>query len=592
MNRINRRDFLKAAGLGAAAALAGRTFLCEAADKAAKRIRPNILILFVDDMGYSDIGCFGGEIDTPNLDKLAKGGVRFTQFYNTARCCPARAALLTGLYAHQAGIGMMVYRDHGEGYRGNLNDKCVTFGEVLGAAGYQTMLVGKWHAGHEPRSRPEVRGFDRFTGIYPHIDSYWKVLRGCDIYRDRKLLIKAGEDPKNPYRPDQEFYTTDFFTDTALDYIDQALKDKAKPFLLHVCYNVPHFPLEAPDALIEKYRGKYMAGWDKLRAEKLERMKKMGLIPRTQKLPRVRGFGRRRKPGFNHNVTFETDYLPKWDSLSKKDKQELDFRRAMYAAQIDRLDQNVGRIVKHLAKRGILDNTLILFFSDNGCSGEMGHFGMNWKKYTSSNYKQWRKKGGWSISQGQCWASYSNTPLRKYKIFVHEGGIATPFIAHWPAGIAEAGRIFGRQMFHLIDVMPTLCHVAGAKYPQTYKGRKITPAQGISMLPYIVGGVDIRVAPRTLCWQHETHAAIREGNWKLVTADDRDEKAWELYNLAKDRSESEDLSKAQTAIAERLRKKWRRWAEETNVVPYPETRGNLKRVPGPPRPWPKAGSRD
>ncbi len=589
MKSYTKRDFLKAAGLGVAGALAGPTLLCKAADKPAKRMRPNILILFVDDMGYSDIGCFGGEIDTPNLDKLAKGGVRFSQFYNTSRCCPARASLLTGLYPHQAGIGMMVYRDYGKGYRGNLNDKCVTFGEVLRSAGYQTMLVGKWHAGHEPHSRPEVRGFDRFTGIYPHIDSYWKVLRACDIYRDKKLLIPAGENPVNPYNRDKEFYTTDFFTDTALDYIDQAQKDKTRPFLLHVCYNVPHFPLEAPDDLIEKYRGKYMAGWDKLREEKLERMKKMGIVPRTQKLPRVRGFVNKKKPGFNHNVTAESDYLPKWDSLSKKDKQELDFRRAMYAAQIDRLDQNIGRIVKHLAKRGILDNTLILFFSDNGCSGELGHFGMNWKKYTSSNYKQWRKKSGWSISQGQCWASYSNTPLRKYKIFVHEGGIATPFIAHWPAGIADPGRIFGDQMFHLLDVMPTLCHVAGAKYPQTYKGRKITPAQGVSMLPYIVSAADIKAAPRTLCWQHETHAAIREGNWKLVTADDRDEKAWELYNLAKDRSESEDLSKEQPAIAERLKKKWRRWAEKTNVLPYPETRGKLKRVPWPPRPWPKAG---
>ena len=580
----SRRGFLKAVGLGAAA-VARPGSLCEAADTGAKRMRPNILILFVDDMGYSDVGCFGGEIDTPNLDKLAAGGVRLTQFYNTSRCCPARAALLTGLYPHQAGIGMMVYRDHGEGYRGNLNDKCVTFGEVLRAAGYQTMLVGKWHAGHEPRSRPEVRGFDRFTGIYPHIDSYWKVLRACDIYRDKKLLIKAGENPKNPYQPDQEFYTTDFFTDAAMDYIDQALKDKAKPFALHVCYNVPHFPLEAPDDLIEKYRGKYMAGWDKLREEKLKRMKKMGIVPQTQKLPRVKGFVNKKIPGFT-GVGVDADYLPKWDSISEKDRKELDFRRAIYAAQIDRFDWNVGRIVKHLAKRGILDNTLILFFSDNGCSGELGPFGTNWKKYTSSNYKQWRKKGGWSISQGQCWASYSNAPLRKYKKFVHEGGIASPFIVHWPAGIGKSGRVVGGQMFHLIDVMPTLCEAAGAKYPQTYKGRKITPAQGISMIPFIRGD-EIKVAPRTLYWQHENHAAVREGNWKLVTTNDRDQKAWELYDLAKDRSESEDLSKEQPAIAERLKKKWLRWAEQVNAVPFPEKRPKAKGVPWPPRPWPK-----
>ena len=585
MNRINRRDFLKTAGAGAAALAAGPIVRAAAkgAKSARKPKRPNIVILFVDDMGFSDVGCFGGEIDTPNLDALAAGGVRLTQFYNTSRCCPSRAALLTGLYSHQGGIGMMVYRNHGPGYRGNLNDKCVTFGEVLAAAGYQTMLVGKWHAGHEPRSRPEVRGFSRFTGIYPHIDSYWKVLRACDIYRDGKLFIKAGSNPKNPYQPDEEFYTTDFFTDAAMDYVDQAVKDKTRPFLLHVCYNVPHFPLEAPDKLIEKYRGKYLAGWDKLRAEKLERMKKLHLVPATQKLPRVKGFVNRKIPGFT-GVGVETDYLPRWDSLSEADRKELDFRRAIYAAQIDRFDWNVGRIVEHLKKRGILDNTLIMFFSDNGCSGELGPFGMNWGKYTSANYRQWRKKGGWSISQGQCWASYSNAPLRKYKKFVHEGGIASPFIAHWPAGIKKPGRIVAGQMFHLIDVMPTLCHVAGAKYPKVYKGRKITPAPGISMVPFLAADADIKAAPRTVYWQHENHAAIREGNWKLVTSNDRDQKAWELYNLAKDRSESQDLSKEQPAIAERLKKKWLRWAEQVNALPFPEKRPKAKGVPWPPRP--------
>jgi len=581
---LNRRVFLKKLGLGVIA-LAAQRAVSTFADVEEKWTRPNIVILFVDDMGYSDVGCFGGEIDTPNLDRLAANGMRFTQFYNTSRCCPSRASLLTGLYSHQAGIGMMVYNNYGEGYEGNLNDKCVTFGEVLRSAGYQTMLVGKWHAGHEPHSRPEVRGFDSFTGMYPHIDSYWKVLRGCDIYRDRKLFISAGENLVNPYNPIQEFYTTDFFTDTALDYVDKALKDKSKPFLLHVCYNVPHFPLEAPDDLIEKYRGKYMKGWDKLRKEKLEQMKKMGIVGEAQKLPRVKGFVNQKIPGFTE-VGVETDYLPRWNSLSEKDRQELDFRRAIYAAQIDRFDQNVGRIVKHLRKRGILDNTLILFLSDNGSSGELDNFGMNWGKYTMANYHEWRKAGGWSISQGQCWASYSDAPLRKYKKFVHEGGIATPFIAHWPEGIKKPGRIYGEQMFHLIDVMPTLCEVAGAKYPETYKGRNIVPAQGISMVPFITGA-DAKVEQRTLYWQHENHAAIRQGDWKLVTTDDRNESRWELYNLAKDRSETENLITEHPEIAQRLRKKWQKWAKEANVLPYPEEREKREPVPWPPRPWSK-----
>jgi arylsulfatase len=547
--------------------------------------RPNIIILFVDDMGYSDIGCYGGEIDTPNLDALGEGGVRFSQFYNVSRCCPSRATLLTGLYAHQAGIGMMVYRDHGEGYRGNLNNKCVTFAEVLGGAGYQTMMSGKWHAGHEPHSRPEVRGFERFTGVYPHIDSYWKVLRACDVYRDRKLFIKAGENPKNPYKPDEEFYTTDFFTDVALDYVDKALEQPKKPFLLHVCYNVPHFPLEAPDELIEKYRGRYMAGWDKLREEKLARMKEMGIVPETQKLPQVRSFINKKIPGFTQ-VGVSKVPLPRWDAVGEEDQRELDFRRAMYAAQIDRLDQNVGRIVARLRERGILDNTLIIFLSDNGCSGELGLFGLKWGRYTSKNYSKWRKAGGWSISQGQCWAAYSNTPLRKFKKFVHEGGISTPFIAHWPAGIRDPGRIVKGPHFHLIDVMPTLCEVAGAKYPDTYAGRDVTPAQGVSMVPALRGD-EMPPRGRPLFWQHENHAAVREGNWKLVTSNDRDPGAWELYNLADDRSESEDLSADRPELVREFKGKWEAWAEEVNATPFPETRPRAKGVPWPPRPWPE-----
>lgn len=548
---------------------------------AAPAPRPNIVILFVDDMGYSDVGCFGGEIETPNLDALAAGGVRFTQFYNGARCCPSRAALLTGLYAHDAGIGMMVYRDHGEGYRGNLNTQCVTFGEVLRSAGYQTMLVGKWHAGHNPASRPEVRGFEKFTGVYPHIDSYWKVLKACDIYRDGKILIPAGENPVNPYRPGEEFYITDFFTDAALDYIDQACANPQKPFLLHVCYNVPHFPLEAPDGLIEKYRGRYMKGWDRLRKEKLQRMKRMGLVPAGQKLPTVKGFVNKTIKGFT-GVGVETDELPRWDGLSKQDQHELDFRRAMYAAQVDRFDQNVGRIVKRLKQRSILDNTLILFFSDNGCSGEMGLYGMNWGKYTRANYRTWRKRGGWSISQGQCWAAYSNTPFRKYKKFVHEGGIASPFIAHWPAKIRKPGRIVTNHVHHLIDVMPTLCDAAGATYPKVYRGRTIKPSPGESILPAILGVDAPRKSRWPIFWQHENHAALREGDWKLVTVNDRDPDAWELYNMALDRSETENVAGQHPQLVARLRASWNAWARSVNALPFPEKRSKPKPVPWPP----------
>jgi arylsulfatase len=542
--------------------------------------RPNVVILFADDLGYSDIGCFGGEIETPHLDRLAAGGVRFSQFYNAARCCPARASLLTGLYPHQAGVGFMVYRNWGEGYQGYLNQRCVTFAEVLGAAGYQTAMIGKWHSGHVPQSRPEVRGFDHFTGVYLHIDSYWKVLRNCDVYRNQELLIAAQEDPVNPYHPDQEFYTTDFFTDAALDYISQALDHEDNPFLLHVCYNAPHFPLEAPDELIEKYRGRYMAGWDRLRREKLARMKAMGLLSSNQQLPRVRGWVAERVGDLPFKALVDSGPLHEWDKLSRRDQEELDFRRAMYAAQVDRMDQNIGRLIQHLEKRGILDDTLIMFFSDNGCSGELGLFGMNWEQYKRTNYAEWRKTGGWSISQGQCWAAYSNTPLRKYKQYVHEGGIASPFIAHWPRGITRGGRIVSNQVFHLVDIMPTLCELAGAQYPEAYQGRPVTPTPGMSMVPYWEGRVG-QPEKRTLYWQHMNHAAVRDGDWKLVTLNDRDPSGWELYDLSDDRSETENAIAQHPEVARELAAKWRAWAEDVNALPFPEQRGKPDRNPPP-----------
>ena len=535
--------------------------------------RPNVVILFADDLGYSDIGCFGGEIETPALDQLAADGLRFTQFYNTGRCCPSRASLLTGLYPHQAGVGLMVYRNYpDDGYRGHLNDHCVTFGDALKSAGYQTYMVGKWHAGHKPETRPEVRGFDHFTGIYLHIDSYWKVLKSCDIYRDGQMMIEAQENPVNPYRPDDEFYTTDFFSDAACDYIDQATSDQDQPFLLHVCYNTPHFPLEAPDDLIEKYRGRYMRGWDVLREEKINRMRKLGLLRSGQKLPRGKQHEEIKVEGLPFKELVDRDYLPKWDSLSSSEQEELDFRRAIYAAQVDRMDQGIGQIVERLRDRGVLENTVIMFFSDNGCSGELDLFGMNWPEYTQANYHEWRNESGWSISQGQCWAHYSNTPLRKYKQYVHEGGVASPFLVHWPAGVANSGRIVDDQMFHLIDVMPTLCDLASATYPKQHKGNSIKPAPGMSMKPYWQSDV-VDPPIRTLFWQHLNHSAVRRGNWKLVTLDDRDAEQWELYHLEKDRSETVNVIEKHPAVAAKLRSRWQDWAIKSNVLPFPEQRG-------------------
>jgi len=539
--------------------------------------RPNFLIILCDDLGWSDIGCYGSEIETPQLDALAGNGVRFTQAYNTCRCCPSRASLLTGLWSHQADIGAMVYRDDGKGYRPNLAEHAPTFAEALAPAGYRTMMVGKWHVGHTAEhARPEKRGWQQFTGVYRHIDSYWNLLKGSPIHRDGKLFIPAGFEPTNPYRPDEDFYTTDFFTDAAIDYIDQALEQPDTPFVLHLCHNVPHFPLETPDKLIAKYKGRYLKGWTELTEQKLERQKAMGLIDEKERAGRSSSFA---------NVELSKDVrgrfgmpagnLQRWDRLTDEAKRELDFRRAMYAGQIDNLDQNVGRLVSHLRDKGALDNTLILFLSDNGCSGETGDFGMNWGSYLESNYETWKKKSGWSISQGACWAAYSNTPFRMYKKFVHEGGIATPLIAHWPAGIAEPGRIEKDAVIHLVDVFPTLLELAGAEAPTERAGRKAPALVGKSFAAHLTASAT-EAEPRTLFWQHENHSAMREGDWKLVTFNDRREDGWELYRLQggvrPDRSESNNLAKQEPERLAEMKAKWRDWAKSVNALPFPEHR--------------------
>ena len=471
---------------------------------------------------------------------------------------------------------MMVYRDSGPGYEGNLAENVATFADALGAAGYQTMMVGKWHVGHRvERARPEKHGWQKFTGVYSHIDSYWNLLKGSPIHRDGKLLIAAAQEPTNPYRPDEDFYTTEFFTDAAIDYIDQASENSEKPFVLHLCYNVPHFPLETPDGLIAKYKGRYLEGWDKLTEEKLERQKQMGLIDKDAKFKRNSSFANVHiSSKSRQRFGMPMGNIPRWDRLGEGAHRELDFRRAMYAGQVDSLDQNVGRLVGHLKEKSLLDNTVILFLSDNGCSGETGDFGMNWGNYLESNYAEWKKKSGWSISQGACWAAYSNAPFRMYKKFVHEGGIATPLIAHWPKGIAKPGRIERDAVVHLVDVFPTLLELSGAKHPTERNGQAVLPLVGQSFAKHLTSD-DTKATSRTLYWQHENHSAIRDGDWKLVTFNDRRDDSWELYRLKGDRSdrgENRDLSKELPDRVETMKEKWTTWAKSVNALPFPENR--------------------
>ena len=548
----------------------------DAAESARDGGRPNFVIVFCDDLGWSDIGCYGSEIETPNIDSLAQRGMRFTQAYNTCRCCPSRASLLTGLWSHQAGIGMMVYRDSGPGYEGNLSENVVTFADALGQDGYQTMMVGKWHVGHRAeRAHPEKHGWQKFTGIYSHIDSYWNLLPGSPIHRDGSLWIPAGKEPENPYRPGEDFYTTEFFTDAALDYIDQAT-DSKKPFVLHLCYNVPHFPLETPDELIKKYKGKYLDGWDELTKQKIVRQVTMGLHAPRANFKRNQSFANVHiSSEIQQRFGMPKNAIPRWDKLGKQAQRELDFRRAMYAGQVDNLDQNVGRLVQRLKQCGVLDNTVILFLSDNGCSGETGDFGMNWGNYFESNYSEWKKKSGWSISQGACWAAYSNAPFRMYKKFVHEGGISTPLIVHWPAGLDKPGRIEKKAVVHLVDVFPTLMELSGAEQPRERNGVEVPKLVGESFADHIQDANTLANS-RTLFWQHENHSAIRDGDWKLVTFNDRRKDGWELYQMdggeRPDRGETRNLAMQHPDRVTAMKAKWREWAESVKALPFPEQR--------------------
>lgn len=527
---ILRVGLTRASVAGAAVALtAGAGLLHPLPAAAATPPRPNIIVILVDDMGFSDIGCYGSEIPTPNLDKLAANGLRFTQFYNTGRCCPTRASILTGLYPHQAGVGHMI-EDGGEpGYRGRLNERCVTIAEVLGEAGYFTAMTGKWHVGQNHGVVPWKRGFQRSLNS-PVGGFYFPEGKEQRLFLNGKALADdAPELPKN-------WYSTDLWTDFGIKFIDEALAAK-KPFFLYLAHNAPHFPLQAPADEIARFRGKYKIGWDKLREQRHAREKELGVVDKSWALsPRP-------------------DLVAAWDSLSDVDKDRFDNIMAIYAACVAHIDTAVGRLVAALKQRGVLDKTLILFLSDNGGNAESGPRG--------------RLEGdapgaaGSTVFCGQSWATLENTPFRRYKHFNHEGGIATPFIVHWPAGVAGRGEL-RQQPGHLVDVMATCVDLAGAKYPVEFQGRSILPMEGRSLVPAFANEPIQREA---LYWEHEGNAAVRVGDWKLVRMG-RDG-PWELYDLKTDRTELHDLAATESGRAGEMAARWEAWATRTNVKPYP-----------------------
>ncbi|MGO9109389.1 MAG: arylsulfatase [Thermoguttaceae bacterium] len=492
--------------------------------------KPNIVVILVDDMGFSDIGCYGSEIPTPNLDKLAAAGLRFTQFYNTARCCPTRASLLTGLYSHQAGMGHMTEDRGQDGYRGDLNNRCVTIAEVLRSAGYRTAMTGKWHVTKyvAPASEsqkfnwPLQRGFEHYFGI---------IQGAADYFRPNPLTCE-----NEPVQAGAGFYTTDAFVDNAIRFVDQG--DRSKPFFQYIAFNAPHYPLMAPPDEIARFRGKYKIGWDRLRQQRHAKQLELGVVDKAWALSPL------------------PPEVDAWDHLAPAAQDRFDHIMAIYAAVVAHMDRSVGRFVDALRERKVLDDTLILFLSDNGANAESGPNGRLEGKVPGATQSV--------VFEGQSWATLSNTPLRRYKHFNHEGGIATPLIVHWPERIKTPGEL-RKQPGHVVDIMATCVDAAGASYPAESHGRPIQPMEGKSLVP----ALDNKPIQRdAIYWEHEGNAAIRMGDWKLVRLGRGG--PWELYDLKADRTELHDLAGAKPQLARELAAKWDAWAQRAQVKPYPE----------------------
>ncbi|MDG2222113.1 MAG: arylsulfatase [Rubripirellula sp.] len=537
--------------------------------------KPNIIYIMSDDMGFSDIGCYGSEIETPHLDSLAAGGVRFTQFYNTARCCPTRASLLSGLYPHQAGVGHMMNDRGHDGYRGDLNRSCVTIAEALKPAGYKTYMSGKWHVTkvikpqqeEDKNNWPMQRGFDRFYG----------TIHGAGSFFDPNTLTRGNQyiSPydDSEYTPGQmangEYYYTDAIADHATRFITEHHNQADdQPFFLYVSFTAAHWPMHALPKDIEKYEGKYDGGYDAIRNARYKKMVQLGLVDKASTV--------------NWAIPDDWKETTHWEW----DKRNME----VYAAMVDSMDQGIGRIIEALKNTGQFENTLICFFQDNGgCAENYGRGGVGraraeqpelasladdylqpdmTPKQSRDGFKMRTGKGSMAgpadtaIGYGRGWATVSNTPFREYKHWVHEGGVSTPLIAHWPSKITRQGELESTPG-HLIDLMATAVDIAEATYPKVYHdGQAIKPMEGKSLVPAFLGQPLERDA---IYWEHEGNRAIRVGDYKLVAKGEKGR--WELYDISKDRSEQTDLSEAMPDLAEELAEKWMAYATRANVLP-------------------------
>lgn len=528
--------------------------------------RPNIILIMSDDMGYSDLGSYGGEIATPNLDQLAAGGLRFTQFYNTGRCCPTRASLLTGLYAHQAGVGRMTSDDGQPGYRGDLSRNAVTLAEVMKSTGYRTYMSGKWHVttqlapDGDKSNWPLQRGFDQFYGTIIGAGSFYDP---WTLTRDNTAITPENDETYQP----REYYYTDAISDNAVQFIRDH-GTRAEPFFLYLSYTAPHWPLHALERDVAKYKGKYDAGYEAIRQARHERMKKLGVIRNAELSPGPQA----------------------WEEIPAEKRAWEARCMEVYAAMVDNMDQGIGRVVQALRDNGRYDNTLILYLHDNGACSEargrrplvdpvkpsapMGRDELQTQMeptHTRAGEPVLNGPGVMPgpattyIAYGWNWANVSNTPLREHKSKAHEGGIATPLIAHWPRGIVDRGALRD-QPGHLIDIMATCVEISGATYPKIYQKNEIQPMEGRSLVTTFAGQP---ATERLLLWEHYGKAAIRKGNWKLVRGLPQGD--WELYDIAEDRSEMHNLAQDRPDLAKELAELWEKEAHRTKIYPLPKS---------------------
>ena len=522
----------------------------------AKADRPNILLIMADDLGYTDLGSYGSEIATPNLDALADSGVKMTQFYASPFCSPTRAMLMSGSDNHLVGFGdmseLMLPEQRGKpGYEGYLNARVVPMAQVLKDAGYRTAMAGKWHLGVKEEFSPATSGFEQ---------SYAMVMGGASHWGDQSGIVAMdpAKPPKAIYRengkaidiPRDGFYSSQAFTDKLLDYLKSGEKS-GKPFFGYLAFTAPHWPLHAPDADIAKYEGRYKEGYDKLRKERLERMKRLGIVPADT-------------PVYEGHA-----HWPKWESLTPAQQEAEARRMTVYSAMVDHMDRQIGRVLDYLKAKGELDNTFIFFMSDNGADGnsvyDVGRT-REWIEKDMDNSTANTGKPGSFIEYGPGWAQVGSTPFKLYKSFMYEGGIAVPAIA-WGPGIK--GGALKREFAHVTDVAPTIFELTGARHPGTeYQGKPVLPLRGKSMVSWLQGKAStVRSDQDAVGWELGGRKALRKGDWKIVYANKPWGKdGWELYNIAKDRTESRDLADENPQKLGEMIVAWKQYVAETGTL--------------------------